>query len=160
MASMTTLSEYVLEILHEGADFTLYRGPTLGDQSPVLAMAVSAEQPSPQSLRRIEHEYSLAVKLDAIWGAKPLALTRHEGRKVLILHDPRGEPLNRVLERKKATARFDSLPAYRHWLGNSTRSSASATPFMNTNNIVLAIDAEISRLQQARAFLTYTTGSS
>ena len=30
--------------------------------------------------------------------------------------------------------------------------------FMNTNDIVLAIDAEISRLQQAKALLTDTSG--
>ena len=47
--------------------------------------ALSAEQPSPQSLRRLEHEYSLAAELDPAWAAKPLALTRHEGRTILVL---------------------------------------------------------------------------
>ena len=61
--------------------------------------ALAAEQPSPQSLRRLEHEYSLAAELDPAWAAKPLALTRHEGRTILILTDPGGEPLDRVLER-------------------------------------------------------------
>ena len=60
-----------------------------------------AEQPSPQSLRRLEHEYSLATELDAAWAAQPLALTRHQGRTVLILKDPGGEPLDRVIEQHK-----------------------------------------------------------
>ena len=64
-------------------------------------MAVAAEQPSPQSLRRLEHEYSLATELDAAWAAQPLALTRHQGRAVLILKDPGGEPLDRVIEQHK-----------------------------------------------------------
>jgi hypothetical protein len=45
---MTELSEYVLEPLREGADFTLYRGRQPGNPSPVLAVAFAAEQPSPR----------------------------------------------------------------------------------------------------------------
>jgi serine/threonine protein kinase len=89
-------SEYVLEPLRERADFTLYRGRERGSQMPILALAVAAEQPSPQSLRRLEHEYSLAAELDPAWAAKPLALTRHQGRTILVLADPGGEPLDRV----------------------------------------------------------------
>jgi serine/threonine protein kinase len=94
-------SQYVLEPLREGADFTLYRGKERGNQMPILAVAVAAEQPSPQSLRRLEHEYSLAIELDAAWAAQPLALTRHHGRAVLILKDPGGEPLDRVIDQDK-----------------------------------------------------------
>jgi PAS domain S-box-containing protein len=92
-------SEYVLEPLREGADFVLYRGRERGNE--ILALAVAAEQPSPQSLRRLEHEYSLAAELDSAWAAQPLALTRHQGRAVLILKDPGGEPLDRVIEQNK-----------------------------------------------------------
>jgi PAS domain S-box-containing protein len=98
---MTERSDYVLEPLREAADFTLYRGRQHGNPSPVLAVALDAEQPSSQSLRRLEHEYSLAADLDPEWAAKPLALTRHEGRTILTLEDPGGEPLDRVLERNK-----------------------------------------------------------
>jgi PAS domain S-box-containing protein len=98
MPSMTSPSEFVLEPLREGADFTLYRGRQRGNAAPVLAVAAAAERPSPQSLRRLEHEYSLADKLDAAWAAKPLALTRHEGHTILVLKDPGGEPLDRVLD--------------------------------------------------------------
>ena len=98
---MIELSGYVLEPLREGPDFTLYRGRQRGNPSPVLAVALAAERPSPQSLRRIEHEYSLAGELDAEWAAKPLALTRHEGRTILVLNDPGGEPLDWILERRQ-----------------------------------------------------------
>src|SRR5712671_705872 len=96
---MTAPSGYVLVPIREGADFTLYRGRQHGNPSPVLAIAPSAEQPPPENLRRLEHEYSLAAELDPAWAAKPLALTRHEGRTILLLNDPGGEPLDRVLER-------------------------------------------------------------
>ena len=96
---MTEPFEYVLEPLREGADFTLYRGRQRGNPSPVLVVALTAEQPSPQDLRRLKHEYSLAAELDPAWAAKPLALTRHEGRTILVLKDPGGEPLDHVLGR-------------------------------------------------------------
>jgi len=100
MPSMTEPSGYEMEPLREGTDFTLYRGRKHGNPSPVLIMALTAERPSPQALKRLQHEYSLAVELDAAWAAKPLALTRHEGRATLLLTDPGGEPLDLFLERR------------------------------------------------------------
>ncbi len=96
---MTERSAYALETLREGGEFTLFRGRQHGNPFPVLAVALTAEQPSPQSLRRLEHEYSLAADLDPAWAARPLALTRHEGRTQLVLEDPGGEPLDRILDR-------------------------------------------------------------
>jgi predicted ATPase len=99
MPSMTEPFGYALEPIRKGPDFTLYRGRQPGNASPVLAVTPTAEHPSPQSLRRLEHEYSLAAELDPAWAAKPLALTRYEGRTILVIKDPGGEPLDRVLER-------------------------------------------------------------
>src|SRR5216684_6443195 len=98
---MPTPSRYVLEPLRESADFTLYRGQQQGNSSPVLALDLAAEQQSAHDLRRLEHEYSLAAELDPAWAVKPLALTRHEGRTILVLKDPGGEPLDRILEREQ-----------------------------------------------------------
>jgi serine/threonine protein kinase len=99
MPSITEPSGYVLERIRQGVDFTLYGGRQHGNPWPVLVVALTAEQPLPQALRRLEHEYSLAAELDSAWAARPLALTRHEGRTILVLKDPGGEPLDRVLER-------------------------------------------------------------
>jgi PAS domain S-box-containing protein len=96
---MAAATEYLLEPLREGPEFTLYRGRQHDNPSPVLIIAPATEQPSPQVLRRLEHEHSLVAALDPAWAAMPVALTRHEGRTVLILKDPGGEPLDRVLER-------------------------------------------------------------
>ena len=41
----------------------------------------------------------LAAELETAWATEPLALTSHEGRTILVLDDPGGEPLNLVLER-------------------------------------------------------------
>ncbi|MDI4238768.1 AAA family ATPase [Bradyrhizobium sp. Arg237L] len=98
MSPIPGLSGYVLVPLRESADFILYRGRKHDDPSPVLAIALF-EQPSPQSIRRLMHEYSLAAELDPAWAAKPLAITRHDGRTILLLKDPGGQPLDRILER-------------------------------------------------------------
>ena len=96
---MAAASEYVLEPIRDGAGFTLYRARQRGNEIPLLVVAPAAEQPLLQSLRRLEHEYSLAAELEPAWAAKPLALTRHEGRTILVLADPGGEPLDRILDR-------------------------------------------------------------
>jgi PAS domain S-box-containing protein len=95
---MVENSEYLLDPLREGADFTLYRGRELGDQAPIFGVAVATGNQSPESLRRLEHEFALASELDAAWAAQPLALTLHQGRAVLILKDPGGEPLDLIIE--------------------------------------------------------------
>src|SRR4051812_1616565 len=47
------------------------------------------------------HEYSFAAELDPAWAAKPLGITRQEGRTILLLKDPGGQPLDRILERNQ-----------------------------------------------------------
>ena len=97
--SNTEPPEFLLDAIREGAEFTLYRAREHGNPSPILVVAPTAEQPLPQSLRRLEHKYSLATELEPAWAAKPRALTRHEGRTILVLADPGGEPLDRILQR-------------------------------------------------------------
>src|ERR1700689_1718532 len=106
---MAAPSEYVLELIRDGAEFTLYRARQRGNPMPLLAVAPTAEQPSPQSLRRLEHEYSLAAELEPAWAAKPIALTRHEGRTILVLAHPGGEPLDRAFEQPLDLGRFLNL---------------------------------------------------
>src|SRR5258708_8114862 len=98
---MMELPGCVLDTLRKGGEFILYRGRQRGNPSPVLLLAPIAEQPAPASLRRLEHEYSLAAELDPAWAAQPLALTRHEGRPILVLSDPGGEPMDRTLDRSQ-----------------------------------------------------------
>ncbi len=79
MSSIPGPSGYALVPMRVGEDFTFYRGWQQGNPSSILAVALSAEHPSSQSLRRLEHEYSLAAELDPTWAARPLALTRQLG---------------------------------------------------------------------------------
>ena len=106
MPTTTELSGYVPKPVREGIDFTFYRGRQRGNPSPLLAVGLATEQPSSQSLGRLEHEYSLAAELNPAWGAKPLAPSRHEGRTIFVLKDPRGKRLDGVLERDQAQNRI------------------------------------------------------
>jgi hypothetical protein len=96
--SNTEPPEFLLDTIHEGAEFTIYRAREHGNPSPILVAARTAEQPLSQSLRRLKHEYSLAAELEPAWAANPLALKLNDGRTMLVLADPGGEPLDRVLE--------------------------------------------------------------
>jgi PAS domain S-box-containing protein len=72
------------------------RGPD-GDRHVVLAVRPAAEHPTPLSLDRLAHEYGLRDELDGAWAARPLELIRDGGRTMLVLEDPGGEPLERLL---------------------------------------------------------------
>ena len=98
---MAIPSEYVVELLRQASDFTLYRGQERDNQSPVLVVASASEPPPAWNLSRLQHEYSLTTELDAAWAAQPIALAHHEGRAALILRDPGGEPLDQIIEQHK-----------------------------------------------------------
>lgn len=57
------------------------------------------QYPRPESLRRLEHEYSFGERLDPRWSARPIAIARHWDRTVLVLEDPGGVPLDQLLGR-------------------------------------------------------------
>jgi hypothetical protein len=52
------------------------------------------EYPAPETLKRLEHEYSLREELDPAWAARPIAITRHWDRPVPALENPGGVPLD------------------------------------------------------------------
>src|SRR4030081_1003595 len=103
---MTQLSRQVPATLWEDADLVLSR-PALADETTsVLLLATASEQPAPGIIARLEHEYSLRDELDSDWAVRPLTLVHHEGRPMLILEDPGGEPLDRLLGQPMELSRF------------------------------------------------------
>jgi predicted ATPase/signal transduction histidine kinase len=104
---MIELSRYVFETLREDAEFTFCRGRKEDGGLPnTLLLAPFSEHPVPAILERLEHEYSLRDKLESDWAARPLTLFRREGRPMLILEDPGGEPLDRFLGQPMELTRF------------------------------------------------------
>ncbi|HTC13798.1 MAG TPA: serine/threonine-protein kinase, partial [Chthoniobacterales bacterium] len=93
-------------MLWEGGDFILSRSASADHVGSMLVLAPVSERPAPRIIARLEHEYSLRDELDSDWAVRPLALTRREGRPILILEDPGGEPLNRLLGKPMELGRF------------------------------------------------------
>src|ERR1700730_18654710 len=87
------------EMLREDGEFVLYRDRSSINGRPhsTLVVAPVREHTDPRSLRRIEHEYSLRADLDPAWAVRPLALSAYQGRSALVLEDPGGEPLGRLV---------------------------------------------------------------
>src|SRR6202790_1120293 len=101
-ALVKELSSYAFSPLREG-DIALYRGSGNG-LAPILLVA--AEETSLGCVERLEHEYALKAELDADWAARPVVLARHNDRMALVLEDPGGAPLDRLLGRPLDVSHF------------------------------------------------------
>jgi PAS domain S-box-containing protein len=120
------LSRYVYEALRKDEEFILYRGRSEDDElhaafascgaplilgeanvsqeprrsvsrSRVLVLSPFAVYPRADSLKRLEHAYSLRDELDLTWATRPIAMARCWERTVLVLEDPGGVPLDQLL---------------------------------------------------------------
>jgi serine/threonine protein kinase len=101
-ALLKALSSYVFSPLRDG-DIALSRGSGSG-LAPILLFA--AEETSLGCVERLEHEYALKAELDGDWAARPVALTRYNDRMALVLEDPGGVPLDRLLGRPLDVSHF------------------------------------------------------
>jgi serine/threonine protein kinase len=81
----------------------LYRGSGQG-LPPILLVA--AENASLAYLNRLEHEYALRADLDAAWAAHPIEISRHHNRFALLLEDPGGVVLDRLLSQPLGITEF------------------------------------------------------
>jgi PAS domain S-box-containing protein len=100
-ATVLELENGTRQTLRDDGEFGLYRvrcrSTADGRVQPALLVAPLREHTAPRSLRRLEHEYSLRAELDSAWAVVPLGLAGHQGRPVLVLEDPGGEPLDRLV---------------------------------------------------------------
>ncbi|MBV8216492.1 MAG: hypothetical protein JOZ08_25020 [Verrucomicrobia bacterium] len=99
---MIDLTRNVLETLRSDQEFVLYRGRNIDDASQILMLSPAAVNPSPAILRRLEHEYFLREALDPAWSARPIALSNHWDRPVLVTEEH--QPVER--DRPVASARW------------------------------------------------------
>src|SRR5260370_26981611 len=97
-----------LAVLCEDGERVLCRGwRDDGDGDKAVWAGLSAsEHPTPGFIDRLAHEYGLRDELDGRSAVRPLALVREHGRTVLLLEDPGGEPLDRLLGQPMETGRF------------------------------------------------------
>jgi PAS domain S-box-containing protein len=104
------LLDFTLDILHRHGEFVLFRGRRRRGTNPrppsILVLMPRSEHPRPETVRMLEHEYSLGTELDPAWAVTPVEITQHEGRTVLILDDPGGEPLAQLIGTPMEMGRF------------------------------------------------------
>jgi serine/threonine protein kinase len=87
-----------LQVLWEDGERVFCRGTSSYDDTTlVLAVLPAIERPAPAVLDRLAHEYELRDQLDTGWAARPLELVREQGQAILLLQDPGGEPLDRLV---------------------------------------------------------------
>ena len=88
------------QVAWEDGDRIFYRGRqdgADGDRNTVLVVLPFGESPTRDTLNRLRHEYGLRDELDDAWAVRPLELVHERGQTMLLLRDPGGEPLDRLL---------------------------------------------------------------
>ena len=96
----------ITETLRENDRFVLQRASRRGDGRPVILKRPSAEYPSLETLRLLEHEWEITRTLPPGLALRPLSLERSAGSLTLVLEDNRGVALSRLLGSPMSTGRF------------------------------------------------------
>ena len=101
------LSGNTLDGLCDDGEFILYRAHRKQIELPsVLLLAPASTRPSPETLKKIDHEYSLRSELDPAWPVRSLALSERRAQMTLVLEDPGGETLDGFLSRAMEMTQF------------------------------------------------------
>ena len=99
---------------------------------PPLAVLPASEHPTPTFLDRLAHECELKNELDGAWAVRPVdARSAKRGRIMLVLEDPGGEPLDRLLGAPLELGRFLRLAI---GIAVALGSSTSAGSFTRTSS--------------------------
>ncbi|MEO7580878.1 MAG: protein kinase, partial [Massilia sp.] len=106
MSSDSVYANWQFDTLWRDADYSVCRMRAPDGSASKLAKTLHAHAPGAAALERLEHEYALRDKLDPQWAVCPLALARRDGRPMLVLSDPGGEPLANRLGAPMPPVRF------------------------------------------------------
>ena len=87
------------EVLKEDGELVLYRAwrdGIAGDRQSVLTLRPVGDQPTPDVINRLAHEYELKDQLDDSWAIRPIEFVREREQTMLVLDSPRGVPLDHM----------------------------------------------------------------
>jgi predicted ATPase/transcriptional regulator with GAF, ATPase, and Fis domain len=92
------LSEFALQPLREDEEFILYRGrPRQTETSSILLLTPALKHSHLETLTKINDEYALKSELDPTWAIRPRDLSQYNDKTALVLEDPGGELLHRLI---------------------------------------------------------------
>src|SRR5580692_12653082 len=101
------ISEYAGECIREDQEFILYRShANTAEMRSILLLTPASMRPRQESLKKLEHEYSLRRDFDSAWAVRPIALSQWNGREALVFEDPGGEFLHRLIGAPMETRQF------------------------------------------------------
>ncbi len=72
----------------------------------VLLLTPASERPALETLKKLEHQYSLRDELDSAWAVRPFTLSELRGQTTLVLEDPGGETLDQLLQAPMEMTQF------------------------------------------------------
>jgi PAS domain S-box-containing protein len=94
---VTGLANYIVETLWEDEEFVLSRRVWDDRPSSLLVSTPASAQPTVETVARLDRAYALRDELDSAWAARPVALESEDGRSALLIEDPGGEVLARMV---------------------------------------------------------------
>ncbi len=93
---MIELGNCETETIEEDGEFIVWRVKGAAGTSPRLIVSPALERAS-ASIGKLEHAYALRGELHSSWAARPLELVKFRGRPALLVEDPGGEFLDRLI---------------------------------------------------------------
>ena len=144
---MVEVTKY--EPLREDGELILYRGRTADGQPELLVLSFADQHPSQESLKRLENEYSLREELDPAWAARPIRIAPYGDQTVLLLQDPGGIPLDRLIG-PTPSASSSAKTTANEWANKSAKSNASKQPLEIALflRVAISVSAAIGALHQ------------
>jgi predicted ATPase/signal transduction histidine kinase/GAF domain-containing protein len=107
MSVMQDLPDTVaVETLRQDGEFVISRAQRREGLPPWLLVSPNSERPGPESAARLEQAYALRDELDPSWATQPLELVQYKRKPTLILSDPGGIFLDRLLGRPMEAISF------------------------------------------------------
>src|SRR4051812_15737966 len=94
---MSVLPDCELEILCDDGEFVVSRARSSDGLTTRLLVSPVHEQPVPASLAKLDHAFALRSELDAAWAARPVELVTSGGRLALVVEDPGGQSLDKLI---------------------------------------------------------------
>ena len=98
-----------IEILWQDSERILCRisrDEANGDRYAFMPAGYAGENPVPDAIKRLEHEYELKDYLERDWAVRPLELTRDHGQAKLVVDFQGGERLDKLIGSPMEIGRF------------------------------------------------------